>query len=315
MKYHEEVAQLYSLLAPYVQRTPLLSSEHFSRELNCKLFFKLETLQPTNSFKVRGACSKMLSLSEEVRKKGVVTASGGNHGLGVCYAARLFQTKAQVFLSKKTPKYRVEKIRTYGGEATVIGESVEEATQLATAFAAKEGKAYIHAFNDDDVIRGQATIALEVLEQNPKIDVIVCSIGGGGLIAGISAYAKSIKPETQIYGVETVGADSMVQSIQAGKIITLEAMTSIADSLGAKRVAEKTFEIARKNVDGFFRVTDQETLDTLVELLQVEKLLVEPAAACSLAALTRHKTPSLAGKNVAVILCGANFQLDVKPIL
>jgi len=312
MKYNEDIDRFYPQLVPHIRKTPLIRSEYFSKKLGCNLYLKLENIQHTHSFKVRGAVSKMLSLSEEVRKRGVIAASGGNHGLGVCYAAQLYHTTAKVYLPKSTPRHKIEKIKTYGGEAILVDGSLDEASKVAQQAAQTEERTYIHPFNDDDVIRGQATLGLEILRDLPRADAIVCSIGGGGLIGGIASYVKSLRPETKMYGVETLGTDSMYQSIHAGKIITLLAITSIADSLGAKAVAEKTFQMTQKNVDELFTVTDAEALEALQEILKEEKQLVEPAASCSLAALTTGKIKNIAGKNIVVLLCGGNFQVEVK---
>jgi threonine dehydratase len=157
---------------------------------------------------------------------------------------------------------------------------------------------------------GQATIAHEIIEEIPDIDIIIASIGGGGLLSGISQYAKSINPTIRVYGVETVGADSMYQSLKAGKLITLPAITSVAESLGAKQVTEKTFNIIQKNVDDVFTVTDEQAIRELKLILQEEKLLVEPAASCSLSTVVEQKIPNSKGKKIAIVLCGGNFPID-----
>jgi threonine dehydratase len=306
----QDVQAVYDKINSYIRKTPLIYSDHFSDILQCNLYFKLENIQHTGSFKVRGALSKVLSLSKKERMKSLVTASGGNHGLGVCYAGNKVDMHTIVYLPTTTPAMKVRKIKSLGGEVILHGDVWDEANERAMKEASEKDMIYVHPFSDEDVMRGQGTIAHEILSQQPKIDLIICSIGGGGLISGIARYAKAVNPSIKIYGVETKGADAMYQSITADKIVTLPAITSIAESLGAKRVTEKSFHYVKHLVDGLSVVSDSQAMETIIEILQHEKQLVEPAASCNLAALLTNQIPNCHDKTIAVVLCGGNFPVE-----
>ncbi|MBD3203160.1 pyridoxal-phosphate dependent enzyme [Candidatus Woesearchaeota archaeon] len=307
MDYKDKVEKRYKKISNYIRKTPLIYSNYFSNKFNSNIYLKFENIQYTGAFKIRGALSKIISLSREERKKTLITASGGNHGLGVCYAAKKFGMKAVVYLPKSTPKMKIEKIKSLGGETIMYGEAWDEANIKAMQIADKKSRVYIHAFSDEDVMLGQASVAYEILKEKKDIDAIICSIGGGGLISGVSRYAKSFNPKIKIFGVETRGADAMFRSINAKRLITLDAITSIAESLGAKRVTELSFNYVKQYVDKLFVVPDSKAINVLIEILDKEKQLVEPASSCSLAACKNIK--DIKGKNVAVVICGGNFPL------
>lgn len=310
MTFVSEVQTIYQKISPHIRRTPLFKSDYFSELLGCELYFKYEHLQFTGSYKVRGALSKASSLTPEEIQKGFVTASGGNHGLGVCHAAQKFGTRATIFLPEPTPKIKVDKIKAMGGETAFFGQTFTDAIEKAQEFARDNDRVYIHGYDDEYVIRGQATMALEILEDLPQTDMIVGSIGGGGMMSGIGAYTKGYKPDVKIYGSQTIGADAMYQSLKAGEMVKLDKVTSIAESIGARNVVPRTFEYVRKYVDDVFRVSDDEAMEALRQILQHDKQLVEPAASCSLAIFTTGQVPEVKGKTVVVVLCGANFPLD-----
>ncbi|MFW9905553.1 MAG: threonine/serine dehydratase [Candidatus Thorarchaeota archaeon] len=304
-----DVKKTLSEIRPFIITTPLIRSYQLERLIGKEIYLKLEFLQPTRSFKVRGACAKALSLDKDVLSQGLVTASGGNHGLGVCYAGRELDAPVVVFLPQSTPKEKIEKIENWGGETIIFGEAWDEANTRAQEYAKNKGQTYIHPFDDISVVKGQGTIALEVLDQNPYLDAIIASVGGGGLISGLGVVASQMKPEIKIFGVETVGCDAVTQSFRAGYPITLKAITSIADTLGAKRTTEATLARIKAVVNDMQTVTDEEALDALQLLLEKEKILVEPATSCSIAALLQNKFDLADIEKICIILCGANVSL------
>ena len=308
MKYHEKIAEVYNKIFPYIKRTPVIHSDIYSQKTHGTIFFKCENLQHTHSFKVRGAFNKIISMQES--NKALVTASGGNHGLAVSYAAKAFGLKAVVVVPEFVPQFRRDMIQALGGEVVVHGKTMDDLNAKVAEFTKNPHYVYIHPFDDDAVIDGQATIMHELLQDIPELDIVIASIGGGGLVSGIAQYAKSFNPQMKVYGIQTVGADAMSQSLKAGEIVGIPSITSIATSLGATKVTEKTLNRVRTFVDKVVTVTDAEAIKDLKETLSEEKLLVEPASSCNLSALVNGKLPSIQGKKVAVILCGGNFSLE-----
>lgn len=297
-------------IRPHLATTPLLRSEHFSRRFDANVFFKLETLQPTHSFKVRRAFSALTRLSEEQKQRGVVTASGGNHGLAIAFAASTLGIPATVYLPQSATAAKLDPIRRLGPEIVIHGAAWDEANLLATRIARETGKTYVHPFDHPAVMAGQATMVPELLLQLPKPDLIVASIGGGGLISGILSAVQHFSARTRVVGVETEGADSMYQSRQAGRIIELPAITSIAETLGARKTGTTQFDIVSRHVHDLVRVSDHAAIRALLEVLREEKLLTEPATSCSVAALLEGAIEIGRGENVVVILCGANVTLE-----
>lgn len=304
-----EVRETLQQIRPYVVKTPLIRSYYLEKLIGKEIYLKLEFLQPTRSFKVRGACAKALSLTEEELSRGLITASGGNHGLGVCYAGREVGAPVIVYLPETTAEEKIEKIEQWGGKTILCGEAWDESNVAAQRHAQEKNLTYVHPFDDTAVVRGQGTIALETLEQNSNLDALVVSVGGGGLISGIGMVARQMKPEIRIFGVETVGADALTQSFRENRIVTLAAITSIATTLGAKRTTETTFARIKAVVSDMQTVTDKETLEALLLFLKHEKILVEPATACSIAALLQNKFDLQEIDKIGIILCGANVAL------
>jgi len=294
----------------HLSPTPLVRAEHFSRKLGANIFFKLETLQPTHSFKVRGAFNALMQLSEEQRERGVVTASGGNHGLAVAHAAHSLAIPASIYLPESATEAKLSAIRPLKAEIVIHGTAWDDANTLAMRIARETGRVYIHPFDNNAVMAGQGTIVPELLQQMPAPDLIVVSIGGGGLISGIISATRHYSPASRVVGVETEGADSMFQSWKAGRIVELPEITSIAETLGARKTQPAQFEIVSRHVYDLVTVSDDSTMQALREILETEKLLTEPAAACSVAALIEGKIAVEADQNIVVILCGANIGLD-----
>lgn len=311
-------------LSKYLVRTPLVRSTYWSNKMGKNIFFKLECLQIAGSFKARGSLYKVLQI---IAQRGdtnfsVVTASGGNHGLGVCNAAQVFNLPCHIFLHKNVPEFKLKKVAEMGGTVHHVGNSWDESNVEAMQFAKEQpNMVYVHPFDDEDVIVGQSTIATELFDQLAKkdanlivypkhVDAIVCSIGGGGLIAGITSATKQILPDCRIFGVETEGAASMYTSLQNNQVVTLDKITSIAEGLGARRVAQRTFDIVKANVEQVVLTTDAAAMDALRETLQNDKLLIEPSCSCSLAALPQILANHPELNDIVVILCGGNFAIE-----
>lgn len=308
MQYHEHITEVYKRISPYIKKTPVLTSTYFSQKTESNIFFKCENLQYTNAFKVRGAFSKITNMPD--KNKMIITASAGNHGLAVSFAAKKFGMKAIVVVPEFVPQFRINMIREMGAEVIVHGTTMDELNAKVAEYTQNPEYIYVHGFDDDDIIAGQATIAYELLQEVSDIDIIVVPVGGGGLISGIAQYAKSFNSNIHIYGAETIGADAMSKSLEAGRIVAIPKITSIAISLGASKVVERTFEIVKKNVNKVVTVTDNEAIRELKEILEKDKLFVEPASSCALSAVVSGKIPHIKNKKVAVILSGGNFSLE-----
>jgi threonine dehydratase len=307
MQYHEHITEVHKKIAPYIQKTPALFSSHFSQQTGSTIFLKCENLQYTNSFKVRGAFNKIINMPD--KNKIIITASAGNHGLAVAFAAKRFGMKAIVVVPEFVPEFRIKRILSLGAEVIQYGNTMDELNAKVAEYTQNPNYFYVHGFDDDEIIAGQATVAYELLQDIPDIDMIVVPVGGGGLISGIALYAKSFNPKIQIYGAQTLGADAMSKSIQYDDRIALPKITSIAISLGVSKVGEKTFAIVKKNVDKIITVLDQDAIRDLKEILEKDKLFVEPASSCALSAVLSKKIPKIQNKKIAIILSGGNFSL------
>ncbi|HZD11146.1 MAG TPA: threonine/serine dehydratase [Candidatus Binatia bacterium] len=302
----QEITSARNRIAQILQPTPVHRSSTYSELVGSEVFLKLETLQPTHSFKVRGASNAALALSKAKLARGLITASGGNHGLALAYIARRLGATATVYLPVGTPRVKIEAIRALDARVVLHGEAWDDANQRALEVARETGQTYVHPFDSPQMMAGAGTIVLELEEQQEPFDLIVVSIGGGGLIAGILSAVQQLRPATRVVGVETVGADSMYQSLQAGELVELPAITSIVESLGARRVGEVPFGLVQRYAEDVVTVSDTQATEAVASLLMEEKLLAEPATACCLAALALGKILVAPGERVAVILCGAN---------
>ncbi len=303
-----EVTKVHKIIKEYLVWTPLISTATFTELIGSNIFFKLENFQKTGSFKPRGALNKTLKLLRQKKIKGLVAASGGNHAQGVAYSAQKLGLKAKLVMFNGVPDCKIDACKSYGAEVIIHGNDLQEALDYSFELQKETGYEHLHAFNDIDIVAGQGTVALEIYKDLPEVDTIVCSIGGGGLVSGVGAVIKQIKPSVKVFGIETIGADSMYQSFKAGKIIPLPKITSFAEGLSACRVGDITFNLTKKYVDDIFTVSDEKTKDAILMLLERQKLLVEPSAACTVAALLERKIP--VGKNTVVILSGGNLDLD-----
>ena len=296
-------------LAPYLRPTPIQRLDAYASRTGADVWGKLELFQPTRAFKVRGALNALLALPEDQRRHGVVAASAGNHGLGLAYAAAATGTRATVVLPETAPDVRAKAVRDLGAEVVQAGEDWNAANRAALELAERNHLVMIPPFDHPDIMAGQGTIALELVEQLPEVDVVICSIGGGGLISGIASALAQLRPEVRVIGVETAGADCMARSLAAGTVVELERFGSVATSLGTRRTGERQLDIVRQAVERVVVVEDEEALADLVTCLDREKLFLEPAASCTLSALVGGNVPDLAGRVAVPILCGANVTL------
>jgi threonine dehydratase len=294
-------------IAGRVHRTPLVSSGTLGRELGCRVSLKLECLQKAGSFKPRGAFNKLLCLSEAERARGVVAMSGGNHAQGLAYAAQQLGVRAVICMPKATPPNYVEGTRGYGAEIVLTADIHEAFVKVEELQAA--GLSLVHPFDDPLVAAGQGTVGLEIVEDVPDVTHAFISIGGGGLLAGVATALRELRPNIEIYGVETVGADAMTRAIAAGEPVMLPKVTSIARTLGAPIVSHFTLEHARRLTREVMVVPDSEALAALVFLLERAKILTEPAASCCLAAARRKRDRFRPSDHVMLLLCGGNVAL------
>src|ERR1700688_629369 len=297
-------------LRSYLPPTPLQYSRAFTDKARCHVHLKIESIQPIRAFKFRGALNKLIRMSGEQRAAGVITASAGNHGLGVAYAAAAFQAPATVYVPETANLFKVEAIRRLGARVIAAGRNYNGAYLEALAAQKESGATFVHAYDDPDVVAGQGTIATELLSDLPDFDTVLVPIGGGGLIGGIALYLKSMKPGIKVIGVEPSGADAMSRSLRAGAIVTLDRVSTIADGLAASAPGKLTFELAQKYVDEELLVEATEMLRALRLPFEWEHLLAEPAGADALAALLYHYLPT-PNEKVVVILSGGNVTDEV----
>ena len=302
------IEQARKNIEPYIKRTALEYSQTLSRHLGTNVYVKLELFQKTGSFKVRGAFNKLLSLSAEERSGGVVAVSGGNHAQAVAYASNFLDIDAVILMPESTPRNYVEATLGYGAQV-VLQPTIAAAFAEIKRFEA-EGRILVHPFDDPLVMAGQGTVGLEILEDLPEATDIFVSIGGGGLAGGVATAVKSIKPEVRIWGVETVGANSMAQAMAAGQPVELPAITSIAKTLGAPSVSQQTLALAQKYLESVTVVSDGDAVKSLRFILERLKVLTEPAASCTLTAASQLKNQFNSDNNVVLILCGGNLSLS-----
>ena len=286
--------------------THLIYSPIFSEESGNQIYIKPENLQKTGAFKIRGAYNKINKLTEEEKKRGVIASSAGNHAQGVAYAARELGIKAVIVMPKTTPLIKVQSTKKYGAEVVLYGDVYDDAYQKAKELEAQEGYVFVHPFDDIDVLEGQGTIALEILEEMPDAEVIVVPIGGGGLISGIAAAAKMIKPEIKIIGVEPSGAASATEALKKNKVVTLPEANTIADGTAVKRIGDLTFNCIKQYVDEVVTVDDYELTEAFLLLAEKHKIIAENSGILPLAAL---KKLTERGKKVVPVVSGGNIDV------
>ncbi len=306
----EAVEQAASDLSPHLEPTPLQYSRAFTAKAGCHVHLKIEAVQPIRAFKVRGALNKILRMHPEERAGGVITASAGNHGQGVAYAANVFRIPATVYVPETANPLKVEAIKRMGARVVQAGRSYQDAYLEAMRQQAESGATFVHAFDDPYVIAGQGSIAVELAAQLPEFDTVLVPVGGGGLIAGIATYLKGRRPGVRVVGVEPAGADALARSLAAGRVVSLDRVQTMADGLAASSPGRLPFEIARRCVDEVLIVQEEEMLRAIRLFFEWEHLLAEPAGAAALAALLYHYRPA-PSERVVVLLSGANVTDEV----
>ena len=284
--------------------TPLIYSEAFSKECKNQVYIKPENLQRTGAFKIRGAYNKIVKMDDEAKAKGLIASSAGNHAQGVAYAASKLGVKATIVMPQHTPLIKVEATEAHGAEVVLAGEVYDEAYQKACDLQKEHGYTFVHPFNDEDVIEGQGTIALEILEELPEADIILVPIGGGGLISGIACAAKQIKPTIKIIGVEPEGAASALAAINEDQVVALKEANTIADGTAVKEIGDMTFDYIKEYVDGIITVSDYELMDAFLLLVEKHKLIAENSGILSLAALKKLNEKN---KKVVSLISGGKY--------
>lgn len=306
---YDDILNAYENIKDKVKKTPLLECPTLDNMTKSKVYLKLENLQTTGSFKLRGATNKMLCLSDEEKKLGVIASSAGNHAQGVSLAAKLANVKATIVMPETAPLSKVEATKSYGANVVQHGSFYDMAYNKALELQKEQNLTFLHPFNDKYVIAGQGTIALEILDEVKDLDAIFVPVGGGGLIAGIALAAKSINKNIKIYGVEASGAASMKRSIEEDHIVTLENCKTIADGIAVAKVGDMTFEIVKNYVDKIISVSEDEIAKSILFLLEKSKVVAEGAGATSLAGLLSNQI-DIKGKKVCCIISGGNADIN-----
>ena len=302
----KEFKEARGVLSGVIRNTSLVYSPAFSKATGNQIYIKPENMQVTGAYKIRGAYYKISTLSDEEKARGLVTASAGNHAQGVAYAAKLAGVKAVVVMPTTTPLMKVNRTKGYGAEVVLAGDVFDEACDYAYKLAEEKGYTFVHPFNDLAVATGQGTISYEIFQDLPDVDVILVPIGGGGLATGVSTLAKLLNPNVTVIGVEPSGAASMKASLDAGHVVTLDRVETIADGVAVKTPGDQIFPYIQKNIDDIITIPDDELVDAFLDMMEKHKMIVENAGLLPIAALSHLKCR---GKNVVPVLSGGNMDV------
>ena len=286
--------------------TNLIFSEYFSNQTGNKVYLKPENMQYTGAYKVRGAYYKISTMSEEARKKGLITASAGNHAQGVAFAAKKYGVKATVVMPTTTPLIKVNRTKGYGADVVLYGDVYDEACEYALKLAEEKGLTFVHPFDDLDVATGQGSIAMEIIKELPTVDYILVPVGGGGLATGVSTLAKLLNPNIKVIGVEPAGANCLQASLKNGKVTTLPTVSTIADGTAVKTPGTKVFPYLQKNLDDIITVPDEDLIVSFLDMVENHKMIVENSGLLTVAALKQLKVKD---KKVVSILSGGNMDV------
>lgn len=299
----EEAAEVVKKVT---NKTKLVQSAYLSEMTGNKVYLKPENMQVTGAYKIRGAYYKVSTLSKEERQKGLITASAGNHAQGVAYAAQKFGCRAVIVMPTTTPLIKVNRTKSYGAEVILYGNVYDEACAYAMELAEKEGMTFIHPFDDETVATGQGSIAMEIVQELPTVDIILVPVGGGGLLAGISTLAKLLNPKIRVIGVEPVGANCLQESLRKGEVVTLPKVDTIADGTAVKTPGSNIFPYIKENVDEIITIDDSELVVSFLDMLENHKMVVENSGLLTVAAL---KHLDAEGKKVVAVLSGGNMDV------
>ena len=306
----QKIQEAHKRIAPFVNYTPLIHSKYLSN--NSKVKLKLESLQITGSFKLRGAINKLLSLNKDQKQKGVIAVSTGNHGKGVAYAANILGIKSTIFMSSMVPLFRKKAIEAFGAKVEIVGSNSDEADQYAKELAKKENITLIHPFDDEEIIAGQGTVGLEMLETFPEVDTVVVPTSGGGLSGGIALAIQLQKPGVKIIAASMKRGPSMYESLKLGKPVDVEEVETLADCLGGSIGIDNkyTFKIAQETIDDFVLV-DEDKIAEGIKLNFVEHKLVTEGAAATAVMVVKDNMTQLLGKNIICLICGGNIDSEL----
>jgi len=302
----ERFEEASDIVRKVTQETKLVYSDFYSAQTGNKVYFKPENMQLTGAYKLRGAYYKISTLSDEEREKGLITASAGNHAQGVAYAAKCFGVKAVIVMPTTTPLIKVNRTKGYGAEVVLYGDVYDEACEKAYELAKENGYTFIHPFDDPAVATGQGTIAMEIIKELPVVDYILVPVGGGGLATGVSTLAKLLNPKIKVIGVEPEGANCLQESVKAGKVLTLDHVSTIADGTAVKTPGSKIFPYLQKNLDDIITVPDEELVVAFLDMVENHKMVVENSGLLTVAAL---KHLDAKGKKIVSILSGGNMDV------
>ncbi len=295
-----------NVLQAVLRPTPLIHSPYLSKGCGNNVYLKPENMQATGAYKLRGAYYKISTLTQEEKDRGLVTASAGNHAQGVAYAAQTAGVSATIVMPTTTPLVKVNNTKDYGAKVVLHGEVFDDAAELASKMAQEEGLTYVHPFNDLTLATGQGTIAYEIFQDLPDVEIILVPIGGGGLAAGVATLAKLLNPNVEVIGVEPTGAASMKASLEAGHVVTIPSATTIADGVAVKTPGDLVFPYVQKNIDRIITIDDSELVEAFLDIMERHKMVVENAGLLPVAAL-RHL--GCEGKNVVSVLSGGNMDV------
>lgn len=302
----EQFKEARNVLQGVLRPTPLIHSPYLGKSCGNNVYLKPENMQVTGAYKIRGAYYKISTLTDEEKARGLVTASAGNHAQGVAYAAQAAGVAATIVMPTTTPLVKVNNTKDYGANVVLHGEVFDDAAELAAQLAEEQGLTYVHPFNDLTLATGQGTIAYEIFQDLPDVDVILIPIGGGGLAAGVSTLAKLLNPNVEVIGVEPTGAASMKASLEAGHVVTLPTASTIADGVAVKTPGDLVFPYVQQNVDRVLALEDGELVEAFLDIMERNKMIVENAGLLTVAAL---KHLDCKGKNVVSVLSGGNMDV------